>query len=282
MDVDYQLRYRHGDTLFKIHPAELHRRLRYLETARGREAQGRILSRERPDPRPGIEDPETIYLLRRPAGAEASDEAAGSGGGGTGDTDSGKPIGENGRPVREELVALERCDEARLQGRASLMSEPAAMSPPRGPEALIAFAEKAKDGGNYDAANAAFALALRTHFPRLECSLSVRETPKTPTGEMADGYYDLAYIRAGEEETCIPVPMLGGEVAYWFAAHAERRAPQAHHREPTGPGPTIEDLEAMRGRGLLAEAVRDLLTAGALDGRYATSQNEDKAGEASR
>lgn len=245
MDVDYQLRCRHGDTFFKIRPTELHRRLRYLEKAGSQEARDRVSSRERPDPRPGVEEPETIYLLRNPGG-------------------------ENGKAAPKELVAVERHDEARLQGRASLASEPAAMSAPRGAEALIAFAEKAKNGGNYDAANAAFALALWMHFPRLECSLSVRETPKTPTGEMADGYYDLAYIRFEKEETCIPVPMLRGKVAYWFAAHAERRAPQEHNREPAGPGPTIEDLEAMRERSLLGEAVRETLTPEALDGRYTT------------
>jgi hypothetical protein len=246
MDVDYKVRYRHGDTFFKIRLPELYRRLRYLEKARGREGNGRVSSRERPDTRPGVEAPETIYLLRTPGE-------------------------ENGTAERDELVAVERHDEARLRGRASLVSEPAAMSAPRGPEALIAFAEKAKNGGHYDAANAAFALALRDHFPRLECSLSVRETPKRPTGEMADGYYDLAYIRLGDEETCIPVPMLRGEVAYWFAAHAERRTPREHDREPAGPGPTIEDLEAMRGRDLIGEAVRETLTPEALDGRYATS-----------
>jgi hypothetical protein len=239
MDVDYQLRARHGTTLFKIRPAELHRRLRYLDQrAEDRGGGGGVSSRERPDPRPGVDGPETIYVLN------------GTGG------DAG------------ELIAVERHDEARLQGRASLMSAPAALSAPRSAEALLAFAEMAKNGGNYDAANAAFALALREHFPRVDCSLAVRETPKTPTGEMTDGYYDLAYVRSGAEETCIPVPMLRGDVAYWFAAHAERRAPQEHNREPTGAGPTVEDLEGLRGREAVGDAVRETLAPGALDGRY--------------
>ena len=96
---------------------------------------------------------------------------------------------------------------------------------------------------------------------------------------MTDGYYDLAYIGAsagdgdfgsgrGPVETCIPVPMLQGDVAYWFAAHADRREPMEHGREPSGVGPTIEDLEAMRGRAVVREAVLAVLTADALDQRY--------------
>jgi hypothetical protein len=237
MDVDYQLRHRNGGALFKLHPSELHRRLRYLDN----EVGGELVSRERPDTRPGIDEPETIFVLTGPG--------------------------------REVLVAVKRHDEARLQGHASLTSEPAAMSAPRSAEALISFAEKAKDGGNYGAANAAFALVLHEHFPRIECSLSVREKPKTPTGEMTDGYYDLAYVQpsgtgADALETCIPVPKLRGEVAYWFATHARRREPQPHNREPAGPGPTIDDLEGMRGRKSVQEAAQAILSGDALGGRY--------------
>jgi len=246
MEIDYKLRCRNGGALFKIRSAELHRRLQYLD----QKVAGGISTQQRTDTRPGVEDTETIYVL------DGTDAETGG-----------------------HLVAIERHDECRLQGHASLMSEPAATSPPRSPEALIAFAEKAKNGGNYDAANAAFALALYTRFPRLDCSLTVRETPKTPKGTMTNGYYDLAYIGAsagdgdfgsgcGPVETCIPVPMLQGDVAYWFAAHADRREPMEHGREPSGAGPTIEDLEAMHGRAVVREAVLAVLTADALDQRY--------------
>lgn len=212
--------------------------------------EGTISCQERPDPRPGVEASQTIYVLTEP-GSESS--------GGM-------------------LIAVERDDEARLQGYASLRSEPAAMRPPRSAEALVAFAEKAKNSGNYEAANAAFALTLAHHFPRVECSLSVREKEKTPTGTMTTGYYDLAYVRpqgdvpASADETCIPVPKLRGEVAYWFAAHAKRRESHRHNRMPTGAGPMIGDLEVMLGQEDVQEAVRSILHDGTLDGRYAASQ----------
>jgi hypothetical protein len=59
MNVDYQLRYTDGGALFKIQPSELHRRLRCLSD----EAGGELVSRERPDTRPGIDGPETIFVL---------------------------------------------------------------------------------------------------------------------------------------------------------------------------------------------------------------------------
>jgi hypothetical protein len=225
MDVDYTLRHRNRGTLFKIAPEELHRRLRYLD----QNVEGGVAAHERPDTRPGVDASETIYVL------DMLSEPA------------------------ERLVAIERRDEARLQGHASLMSEPAAMPVPRGAEDLIAFAEKAKNGGNYNAANAAFALALHAYFPSVTCSLSIRERPKTPTGDMTDGYYDLAYIRDGEEETCIPIPKLQGAVAYWFAAHADRREPIDHNRDTSGAGPTIADLETAVGPATVREAARSIL-----------------------
>ena len=135
MDVDYTLRHRNRGTLFKIAPEELHRRLRYLD----QNVEGGVAAHERPDTRPGVDASETIYVL------DMLSEPA------------------------DRLVAIERRDEARLQGHASLMSEPAAMPVPRGAEDLIAFAEKAKNGGNYNAANAAFALALHAYFPSVTC-----------------------------------------------------------------------------------------------------------------
>ena len=135
-------------------------------------------------------------------------------------------------------------------------------------EALIAFAEKAKNGGNYGAANAAFALALHEHFPSIECSLSVRERPKTPTGAMTDGYYDLAYIQDGGEETCIPIPKLRGTVAYWFAAHADRREPIDHDRDTSGVGPTIADLETALGPATVGAAALAILDDDAVRERY--------------
>lgn len=248
MNVDYQLRSRNGDTLFKIYRSRLHRRLQYLERA----VEGTISSQERPDSRPGVEAPETIYVLTEP-GSE---------------------------PSTGTRIAVERHDEARLQGYASLRSEPVALQPPRSAAALVAFAEKAKNGGSYEAANAAFALTLTRHFPRIECSLSVREKEKTPTGSMTTGYYDLAYVRplgdvpGSAEETCIPVPKLRGEVAYWFAAHAERREPQRHNRTSTGMGPTLGDLEVMLGREDVREAVRAVLCDDALDDHCAGSTDE--------
>lgn len=233
MDVDYQLRHRSGGAMFEIAPVKLHRRLRYLD----QKVEGGVSARERTDTRPGIETSETVYVL-------------------------------NGREPSRRLIAVEREDEARLQGHASLMSEPTAMPVPRGAEALIAFAEKAKNGGNYDAANAAFALALREHFPGIGCSLSVRERPKTPKGSMTDGYYDLAYVQAGEEETCIPVPKLRSEVAYWFAVHADRREPIDHDRDTSGVGPTIGDLEAAVGQENVQEAAQKILASDSLGGRY--------------
>ena len=95
MNVDYWLRSRHGDTLFKIDRSRLHRRLQYLD----RESEGTLSSRQRPDTRPGVEAPETVYVLH-----ESGPEGAGG-----------------------VLVAVERHDEARLQGYASLRSEPAAL-----------------------------------------------------------------------------------------------------------------------------------------------------------
>ncbi len=234
MDVDYTLRHRNRGTLFKIAPEKLHRRLRYLD----QNVEGGVSAYERPDTRPGIEASETIYVL------DALSDPTGC------------------------LVAIERRDEARLQGHASLMSEPAAMPVPRGAEDLIAFAEKAKNGGNYNAANAAFALALHEYFPSVTCSLSVRERPKTPGGTMADGYYDLAYIRNGEEETCIPVPKLQGAVAYWFAAHADRREPIDHNRDTSGAGPTIADLETAVGQATVRAAARSVLDDDFVHERY--------------
>jgi hypothetical protein len=234
MNIDYRVRHRHDGALFEISPEELRRRLEYLD----QNTEGRVVARRRTDTRPGVEAPETIHVL--------------SGLGGSG----------------EWLVAVERHDEARIQGHASLMSEPAAMSGPRTAEALIAFAEKAKNGGHYDAANAAFALTVHEHFRGLECSLSVRERPKTPTGTMTDGYYDLAYVRSEVEETCIPVPKLRGEVAYWFAAHADRRAPMDHNRDTTGAGPTLDDLEALRSQGAVRAAVHHVLADDVLNDRY--------------
>lgn len=124
---------------------------------------------------------------------------------------------------------------------------------------FAAFAEMAKNGGQYPAANAAVALVLHRFFPRVECSLSVRESPATPTGAMADGYYDLAYVAAGEEETCIPIPKLRPSIAYWFAAHAERRAPQPHNRDTSGDGPTLADLTALLGEDPVEEAMAAVL-----------------------
>ncbi len=224
MDVDYQTRHRHGDTLFALSPAELARRLQYLRDTRGRSLD----ARQRPDPRPGVDTPETVYLDR--------DDA----------------------PAR--LVAVERHDEARLTGHDALASEPAAMRPPRSPAALIAFAEKAKNGGHYPAANAAVALVLHQLFPRVECSLSVRESPATPTGDMANGYYDLAYVAADGHETCIPIPKLQGPVAYWFAAHAERRPSQPHDRDTSGDGPTLADLKTLLGADTVDRAVAAVLS----------------------
>ena len=234
MDIDYRVRHRHDGAFFEVSPEELRRRLEYLD----QETQGRVDTRQRTDTRPGVDESETIHVL---TGLRASGEW---------------------------LVAVERHDDARIQGHASLMSEPAAMVVPRSAEALIAFAEKAKNGGNYDAANAAFALAVHEHFPGLDCSLSVRERPKTPTGAMTDGYYDLAYIRSEDEDTCIPVPKLRGEVAYWFAAHADRRAPMEHNRDTTGAGPTLDDLEALRTRDAVRAAVHHVLAGDVLNDRY--------------
>lgn len=236
MDIDYHLRHRNGGALFKISPEKLHRRLRYLD----REMEGGVSARQRTDTRPGRDAPETIYV--RTGLGNAS----------------------------EHLIAVEREDEARLQGHASLMSEPAAMPVPRSAEALIAFAEKAKNGGNYNAANAAFALVVHEHFPGIDCSLSVREDRKTPTGNMTDGYYDLAYVQAGGEESCIPVPKLRGEVAYWFAAHADRREPIPHDRDTSGVGPTVEDLETMIGWEPVREAALAVLACDLTDQRYST------------
>lgn len=225
MDADYQTRHRHGDTLFPLPPAELTRRLDYLRDTRHRS----LASRQRPDARPGVDAPETLYL----EGGHAE------------------------RPAR--LVAVARHDGARMTGHDALASEPAAMQPPRSPEALLAFAEMAKNGGQYPAANAAVALVLHRFFPRVECSLSVRESPATPTGAMADGYYDLAYVAAGDEETCIPIPKLRPSIAYWFAAHAERRAPQPHNRDTSGDGPTLADLTALLGEDPVEEAMAAVL-----------------------
>ncbi|MFB6230591.1 MAG: hypothetical protein ABEL04_05485 [Salinibacter sp.] len=226
MDADYQTRHRHGNTLFALPRPELKRRLRHLAAEDG----WRLACRRREDARLGVSSAEIIYLNAGPAA-----------------------------PGR--VVAVRRHDEARMTGHASLASEPAAMPAPRSAEALIAFAEKAKNGGNYPAANAAFALVLDTCLPRAECSLSIREPATAPTGEMTDGYYDLAYVRAGEQETCIPVPKLQGEVAYWFAAHADRREPRAHNRTPSGAGPTLEDLKAMVGPETVQSAVAAVLRA---------------------
>jgi len=234
MDVSYTLRHQNRGALFRIAPKKLHRRLRYLD----REVEGGVSAHQRPDTRPDVETPETIYVL--------------------------DGLSEPG----ERLIAVERADEARLQGHASLMSEPAAMPVPRSAEALIAFAEKAKNGGNYGAANAAFALALHEHFPSIECSLSVRERPKTPTGAMTDGYYDLAYIQDGGEETCIPIPKLRGTVAYWFAAHADRREPIDHDRDTSGVGPTIADLETALGPATVGAAALAILDDDAVRERY--------------
>ncbi|WP_263786230.1 hypothetical protein [Salinibacter grassmerensis] len=234
MDVNYTLRHRNHGTLFRIAPEKLHRRLQYLD----REVEGGVSTHQRTDTRPGIETPETIYVL------------------------------DGLREPRDRLIAVERRDEARLQGHASLMSEPAAMPVPRGAEDLIAFAEKAKNGGNYAAANAAFALALHEYFPSVTCSLSIRERPKTPKGNMTDGYYDLAYIRDGEEETCIPIPKLQGAVTYWFAAHADRRDPIDHDRDTSGAGPTVADLETAVGRARVQEAVLTVLSADSVRQRY--------------
>ncbi|WP_232798088.1 hypothetical protein [Salinibacter altiplanensis] len=242
MDARYTLRHRNRGTLFRIASEKLHRRLQYLD----RVVEGGVSAHQRPDTRPGVEASETIYVL------------------------------DGLSEPTERLVAVERRDEARLQGHASLMSEPAAMPVPRGAEDLIAFAEKAKNGGRYAAANAAFALALHEYFPSIECSLSVRERPKTPTGGMTDGYYDLAYIQDGEEETCIPIPKLRGAVAYWFAAHADRREPISHNRDTSGAGPTIADLEAAVGRTRVRKAALAILGNDSVRERYA-SQAEAEA-----
>lgn len=234
MDISYTLRHQNRGALFRIAPEKLYRRLRYLD----QEVEGGVSAHQRPDTRPGVETPETVYVL-----------------------DGLNELGER-------LIAVERPDEARLQGHASLMSEPAAMPVPRSAEALIAFAEKAKNGGNYNAANAAFALALHKYFPSVECSLSVRERPKTPTGTMTDGYYDLAYIQEGGEETCIPIPKLRGPVAYWFAAHADRRAPIDHNRDTSGVGPTIADLETALGPATVEAAARAILDDDFVHERY--------------
>lgn len=234
MDIDYQVRHRNAGALFKIASPKLQRRIQYLDQRTDLE----VSARERADTRPGVEETEVIYTMS---------DVGGSG---------------------EQLIAVERYDEARIRGDASLMSEPATMVVPRSAEAVIAFAEKCKNGGNYDAANAAFALAIHEHFPTIECSLSVRERYKTPKGDMTDGYYDLAYVGAGEEETCIPIPKLRGDIAYWFAAHAERRAPIPHNRDSSGTGPTIGDLEAMLGRETVREAVLKILSPETLDDRY--------------
>jgi len=161
MDIDYKLRHRNRGTLFRITPEKLHRRLRYLD----QKVTGGVSAHQRPDTRPGIDASETVYVL------DALSTPA------------------------ERLIAVERQHEARLQGHASLMSEPAAMPVPRG----------------------------------------------------------------GAEETCIPIPRLRGAVAYWFAAHAERREPIDHSRDTSGVGPTVADLETAVGHATVREAALSVL-----------------------
>lgn len=94
---------------------------------------------------------------------------------------------------------------------------------------LFNIIDEAKNIGEYNIANAAFAVLLYSVFNQKEISwLANEEAPlflnfeiETSNEEEVNTYYDLLVIKYGEREACIPVPLVAAEVFAFFAKQGQ-------------------------------------------------------------
>jgi hypothetical protein len=85
---------------------------------------------------------------------------------------------------------------------------------------------------------------------RIEAEVTVREDRRA-SGKLSIGYRDLAWITAGSQELCLPIPKLSRTYACWFYAHAERREGKDGQRETrAGREEQIRRVEGEAGRAI--------------------------------
>lgn len=102
----------------------------------------------------------------------------------------------------------------------------------------IHWADRAKDFERHEVSSRVFAVLLslfennpeKIQRSRIEAGVTVREN-RRKSGKLSNGYRDLAWITAGSEELCLPIPKLSRKYACWFYAHAERREEKEGQRE---------------------------------------------------
>lgn len=102
----------------------------------------------------------------------------------------------------------------------------------------IFWANKAKDFERYEISDRVFPVLLsllenneeEVRDSGIEAGVTVREG-RRKSGKLSNGYRDLAWITAGSQELCLPIPKLSRKYACWFYAHAERREEKNGRRE---------------------------------------------------
>jgi hypothetical protein len=102
----------------------------------------------------------------------------------------------------------------------------------------IFWANKAKDFERHEISDRVFPVLLsllenneeEVRDSKIEAGVTVREDRRT-SGKLSNGYRDLAWITAGSQELCLPIPKLSRKYACWFYAHAERREEKSGQRE---------------------------------------------------
>lgn len=102
----------------------------------------------------------------------------------------------------------------------------------------IFWANKAKDFERHKISDRVFPVLLsllenneeEVRNSRIKAGVTVREGRRT-SGKLSNGYRDLAWITAGSQELCLPIPKLSRKYACWFYAHAERREEKEGQRE---------------------------------------------------
>jgi hypothetical protein len=122
----------------------------------------------------------------------------------------------------------------------------------------IFWANKAKDFERHEISDRVFPVLLsllenneeEIRDSKIEAGVTVREDRRT-SGKLSNGYRDLAWITAGSQELCLPIPKLARKYACWFYAHAERREEKSGRRETReGREEQIKRIEREAGRAI--------------------------------
>lgn len=104
-------------------------------------------------------------------------------------------------------------------------------------ERLFVLAEKAKNCGCMEVANAVFVNLLSLFFSGVNPGIKVEVETEDPNGdEPLEVYYDLVVLRYREQYICIPVPLLASPTAlalYKAGQLVDRRTHTRRQREPS-------------------------------------------------